>query len=423
MNARGVFVGLGLLVILPRTTIASPRFDVATAGRTEVGAGYQPVTRLDRPEPVASIELRPASGFRVQHHNYTWTTTYQQRWFLRVPNLADTLRPSLFHLWNTGLTKQLSPRLTLQSTVALGAGTMDFTRVIGVLSPNTNTVPATRQVQALNLFTTSADSTLAYQFTQRTTLATGATATRQAPIGETVSLGTYTSVSGRARHGYLWSTRTTQTTSVTATRIWSLPATAVVGPDGRAGPREFVYTSYLLQTDFAHQFTNRMNGSLGGGVSLFDRRGASPAWYPTVAGSLTHLSGRDGRRLTLNLSSGISSFVDTMTGRLRTTANIGIGATRQLDGYWTLQGATAVMLPVSSRPVLPGRAESGITANLTLTRRLEDYGQIDIGGRYMLQMTHPNDAEFQVLYRQSLAFVALSLWMGTDRAARGRWAL
>jgi hypothetical protein len=424
MSSRAVVLAtVGLLGIVPLAAHASPRFDVATAGRTELGAGYQPVTRLDRTEPVASIELRPASGFRVQDHNYTWTTTYQQRWFLRVPNLADTLRPSLFHLWTTGITQQLTPRLTLQSTISVGAGTMDFTRVMGVLSSNTNTVPTARQVQALNLFTTSADATLAYQLTQRTTVTTGATATRQLPIGENVSLGTYTSTSARARHGYLWSPRTTQTTSLTASRIWSRPATAIVTPDGSTGPREFVYSSYLLQTEFAHQFTQRTSGTLGGGVSRFDRRGSSSAWYPTVAGSLTHLSGREGRRLSLNVNSAISSFVDTMTARLRTTANIGLGASRQLDGYWTLQGTASLMLPVSSKPVLPGRAESGVTANVVLTRRLDDYGQIDFGGRYVMQMTHPNDPDYRVLYRQSLAFIALSLWMGTDRTTRGRWAL
>ncbi|MGC4063124.1 MAG: hypothetical protein QM784_00420 [Polyangiaceae bacterium] len=162
MNLRDVVLAISALFgMAPLTAHASPRLDVATAGRTELGAGYQPVTRLDRTEPVASIELRPASGFRVQDHNYTWTTTYQQRWFLRVPNVADTLRPSLFHLWTTGIVQQLTPRLTLQSTVTLGAGTMrTFTRVMGVLSSNTNTVPTTRQIQALNLLTTSADRTL-----------------------------------------------------------------------------------------------------------------------------------------------------------------------------------------------------------------------------------------------------------------------
>ncbi|MGC4063123.1 MAG: hypothetical protein QM784_00415 [Polyangiaceae bacterium] len=96
--------------------------------------------------------------------------------------------------------------------------------------------------------------------------------------------------------------------------------------------------------------------------------------------------------MSINVNSAVSSFVDTMTARLRTTANVGIGVTRQLDGYWTLQGTATVMLPVSSKPVLPGRAESGVTANLTLTRRLDDYGQLDLGGRYVVQMTHPNES-------------------------------
>lgn len=382
--------------------------DYGTASRTEGSAGLAPPSFGAEAVPTVAAEQQPSVAVRVSTPSTTLLLRYQQRWYWREPNLSGRSIPLLYHLVLGTYTTALTQRLTLNCGLTGGYGTLDY------LSFVTYTLPSTSTSVPIAGFMKSATATgevgLSYQASQRLTLGVGASGNRREILNQHVAMAGWgkaqsSSVSGRLT--YTLSERTAALASLTGSLAEITPyppvrsATALVGVN--------------------HQFAPTSRGTLSTGGAVFIPEDQQPSWFPFVNGSFTKVTGTEHRQTTWTVSSGYSAYVDTILGRVRANATLTADALIQLGTRWTAQAMVGGAIPTTSQPIGGRIPESFLNASLTFTRQLGTSAEFFFGTRHTLRMTHPNASPFEVIDRQSWAFVGLAVWFATADGTDGRW--
>lgn len=396
--------------------------------RSELAVGYAPrgYGVNVRSEPIVALELLPAAGSRLSTPSSSLTTRFEQRLYLRQPNMLNYDRPLVFNRIMMAYQRTLTSRLTVNASGTAAGGAMDFMAAPTLLrqpsirsdaassgNPASPSQPSTvPRAPILQLVTLNAGLGTAYQLTPRQNLGLSLTAAKSSPLAsDTSGLRRTQQLSASLAHEYAWSSRTDIQSTVTASDIL-----------GGFGTR---YRTGSVNLGITHDWSPLSTFGVSAGVSAFSPNNGSIRWFPAMAANTTHTRGAEGRRLVLSGSLNLIGFFDPILGVIRSSVGIGAGATQDLGRRWTFLARTDLIGPASTQPLsLRTRSqyravETIANATVGLSHPIGNQAQFDTGMRFTLMATHPRD--FQVISRQAWLYAAVSIWNGTDRQARGAW--
>ena len=401
-----------LLLAVSSFAQGATTLDYGSANRTELSAGIAPRRLGEEPVPSVAMEDLPTVAVKLTAPTAVLTFRYQQRWYLRDPNLYGLTTPILLHRLFGTYSKALTLRLALNADVALTYGVLDYTSfaTYALSSPTTTTtVPISGFIRTA---TEAAGLGFNYQATNRTTLGLRASGNRRQVFNQqitTFTLGNSQAFALTASLGYILSEKTTTNASLTIS-------------DSEVDPHPPIRNMGLL-FGVTHRFSRTETGTLGGGVTAFAPRGQDASWAPVASASFNKLTGRDGRRVIWTASSGYTTLVDTISGRLLTVATTTGNVTAELGNRWTATATLYGSVPTTSKPIANGMAESAAQASLTFTRAIGNHAEFFTGIRQSWLMTHPKATPFEVLDRQTWVFSGFALWLATPDGTNGRWVL
>ena len=383
---------------------------LAAVGRATVGAsveasaGLAPMTPSEPAEPALIALLAPFVEGELASRRNTLTLRYTPSLRLRVPSVADTLRPLLLHHATVGEAYRLTPRTTLRGSAVADYGAVDYTDVREVVGGDEST---NIRDARLDFVSVSSSAGVTRLFSRRWQTDLGIEGHYREPVSASARAQMATSYGGAISLAPRLLLSQIDTLELPASFSHEeYDSSGGTSSEGTLVGGDGVYDTVSVAAAWARLLASqtRANLSVGAVVSHRQDQGTSSSPIATsgIAGPLGTVQTW---RLSGTTAVSWTAQLDPITARFRPA--IGVSASlRAVGAPWTLDANVAGYTAATRTPLATEQPESSVSSTLQASRAYHR-ASLSFGVRGSLRASHLAAPTITASDPQLLGFVGV----------------